>query len=272
MVTKKAANSKQSQVKEQSENTDQTASSAKINGKTNSKASDQAHAGSESQDDSKSVEDLASLTETLEDGLTDINPDSALKMIDQWHSLIQKSKEPEMKGIATSLKDLQKTLKRDDATGHDLGEILSHLGEQTSEIASKAKQGLKTPLQHLGKQLTKAGRSLAKEEDQQQIEALGSLVEVLNQDEIDSKSASEIDQWYDLLHASEDENLQAIAGELKELKQLLKGKKVNPDELSDMLINIGELTTEASSNASRGFKGAVQMIGKALTRLGESVE
>jgi hypothetical protein len=268
MVTKKAANSKQSQVKEQSEGTDHQASSTKTNGKANNKTQE----SSEDKDDSESIENLESLSEALQDGLTDINPDSALKMIDQWHTVLQKSKEPELKAIATGLKDLQKTLKRDDATGHELSEILSHLGEQTSEIASKAKQGLKTPLQHLGKQLTKAGRSLAKEEDQQQIEALGSLVEVLDQDEIDSKSASEIDQWYDLLHASEDEHLQAIAGELKELKQLLKGKKVNPDELSDMLINIGELTTEASSNANRGFKGAVQMLGKALTRLGESVE
>jgi hypothetical protein len=255
MATKKAADSKQSKVKEQSETTDGKAPQS-----------------SESEHDSEPIKNLDSLSEALEGGLTNIKPDSALKMIDQWHSLIQKSKEPEMKAIATGLKDLQKTLKRDDATGHDLSEILSHLGEQTSEIAAKAKQGLKTPLQHLGKQLTKAGRSLAKEEDQQQIEALGSLVEVLNQDEIDAKSASEIDQWYDLLHASEDENLQAIAGELKELKQLLKGKKVNPDELSDMLINLGEHTVEVSAKASRGFKGAVQMLGKSLTRLGESVE
>jgi hypothetical protein len=100
------------------------------------------------------------------------------------------------------------------------------------------------------------------------------LAETLDQDpdEIGAKSAGEIDRWYDLLHESEDKNLQEIATELKALKQLLKGKKVDAGDLSEMLINIGEQTTEAGSNASRGFKGVVQMLGKSLTRLGKSIE
>jgi hypothetical protein len=229
---------------------------------------------SEAKGNSEALENLDSLSEALQDNLSDLNSDSATKMIDHWHGLVQKSKEPGMKEIASGLKDLQKVLKYEDPTKHGLGELLSNLGDQTSSIASKAEQGFKVPLQHLGKQLTKVGRSLAKEENQEQIEALEALAETLDQDpdEIDAKSVGQIDQWYDVLHESDEENLQEIASQLKALKQLLKGKKVNAGDLSEMLIDIGEQTTEAGSTASRGFKGVIQMLGKSLIRLGKSIE
>jgi hypothetical protein len=257
MVTKKATESKQSK----------TASSSQANHAKSEKAP-------ETKNNSEALEDLDSLSGALEDNLSDLDPDSVVKLIDHWQGLIQRSKNPELKEIAASLKDLQKLLKHENPSGHSVGELLSHMGEQTGEAASKADQGFKAPLQHLGKQLTKVGRSLAKEENQEQIEALNALAETLDQgpDEIGSKSVGEIDRWYDLLHESEDENLQEIATELKALKQLLKGKKVDAGDLSEMLINIGEQTTEAGSNASRGFKGVVQMLGKSLIRLGKAIE
>jgi hypothetical protein len=255
MVTKKATDTKQSKSPSQSQETRPKSEKT-----------------SETKNNSEVLENLDSLSEAIQGNLSDLDSDSAMKIIDHWQSLIQKSKDPGLKEIASGLKDLQKLLKHDSPSGHSVGELLSHIGEQTSEVASKAEQGLKSPLQHLGKQLTKVGRSLAKEEDQEQITALNTLVETLDQDDIGAKSASEIDRWYDLLQESDDENLQEIATELKALKQLLKGKKVDSDELSEMLINIGEQTTEASSNASRGFKGVVQMVGKSLIRLGKSIE
>jgi hypothetical protein len=257
MITKKATDSKQSKSASQSQTTH-----------TKSEKT------SETKSNSEVLENLDSLSEALEDNLSELDPNSATKMIDHWHGLVQKSKEPGMKEIATALKDLQKILKYEDPSKHGLGELLSDIGKQTSDIASQAEQGLKVPLQHLGKQLSKVGQSLAKEEDQEQIEALNALAETLDQepDEIGSKSAGEIDRWYDLLQESEDENLQKIASELKALKQLLKGKKVDAGELSEMLIDIGEQTTEAGSSASRGFKGAIQMLGKSLVRLGKSIE
>jgi hypothetical protein len=257
MVTKKATDPKQSKSVGQSQTTHTKSEKA-----------------SETKGNSEVLENLDSLSDALEGNLSDLDPNSATKMIDQWHGMVQKSKEPGMKEIASRLKDLQKILKYEDPLKHGLGELLSDIGKQTSDIASKAEQGFKVPLQHLGKQLTKVGRSLAKGEDQEQIEALNALAETLDQepDEIGSKSAGEIDRWYEILHESEDENLQEIASELKALKQLLKGKKVDAGELSEVLINIGEQTTEASSNASRGFKGAIQMLGKSLVRLGKSIE
>jgi hypothetical protein len=229
---------------------------------------------SETKGNSEVLENLDSLSEALQDNLGDLDRDSATKMIDHWHSLVHKSKESGMKEIASGLKELQKILKYEDPSKHGLGELLSDLGDQTSDVASKSEQGFKVPLQHLGKQLTKVGRSLAKEENQEQIEALEALAETLDQDpdEIDSKSVGQIDQWYDVLHESDEENLQEIASQLKALKQLLKGKKVKAGDLSEMLIDIGEQTTEAGSTASRGFKGVIQMLGKSLIRLGKSIE
>jgi len=229
---------------------------------------------STAKDTSQTSKKLDSLLEALKGDLSSLKTDDSIKMIDEWHSLVQQSKEPEFKEIATGLKDLQKLLKSKDA-GHDLGELLSHLGEQTSNIAADADKEIKLPLQNLGKQLAKVGRSLAKEEDQHHLGALDSLVEVLDQDaeEIDSKSASDgIDHWYDLLHKSEDDSLKAIATEIKELKQLLKGKKTKASDLSEKLILMGEQTTKASSLAARGFKGAIQKLGKALTKLGKSLD
>lgn len=219
------------------------------------------------------LQKLESLSEIFQASLGDIDQGEALESIDEWHSLVHKSKEPAFKEIASGLKELQKLLKRDDA-GHDLGELLNHLGEQTSDIAAHAEKEFKAPLQNLGKQLVKAGQSLAKEEDQQQIAAIETLVETLDQEveTIDPKAtAGDIDHWYTFLHKSDDESLQAIASDLKELKQLLKGSKSKSAELSEKLVDLGEQTVEAASIANRGFKGTIKKLGKTLTRLGKSI-
>ena len=230
-------------------------------------------ATSESKHD-EPAQKLESLSEALQGDLSSIDPDAALKMIDELHGLVHQSKQPEAKEIATGLKELQKQLKRKEPSGHELGELIGHLGEQTSEIAAVAEKELKAPLQRLGKQLVKVGRSLAKAEDLHHLEGLDAVVDILEQDpsKSDPKSAvGEIDRWYDLLHKSEDESLKAIATELKQLKQLLKASKTKGADLSEKLIEIGEQTTAAAANAGRGFKGVIQKLGKVLTTFGKSL-
>ena len=230
-------------------------------------------ATSESKHD-EPAQKLESLSEALQGDISSIDPDVALKTIDELYSLVHKSKQPEAKEIATGLKELQKQLKRKEPSGHELGELIGHLGEQTSEIAAEAEQELKAPLQRLGKQLVKVGRSLAKAEDLHHLEGLDAVVDILEQDpsKSDPKSAvGEIDRWYDLLHKSEDESLKALATELKQLKQLLKASKTKGADLSEKLIEIGEQTTAAAANASRGFKGVIQKLGKVLTTFGKSL-
>ena len=72
------------------------------------------------------------------------------------------------------------------------------------------------------------------------------------------------------LHSLHD--LKAIAKELKKLKDLLKGGKAKGSDISEKLIQLGEHTVDAASMANRGFKGAIQTLGKSLTKLGKSIE
>lgn len=116
---------------------------------------------------------LDSLLETLGGDLTAIDTESALGVIDEWHGTLQKSQEPEVKELAKGLKELKQLLKGGKATGHELGEVLSHIGDQTSDLASEADKGLKTSLQKLGKQLAKAGQALGKAEDKEAAEQIG---------------------------------------------------------------------------------------------------
>ena len=223
--------------------------------------------------DNQPVQKLESLLQALQGDLSAIDPDVVLTTLDELHSLVRQFKQPAATEIASGLKELQKLLKRKEPSGHELGELIGHLGEQTSNIASEAETEFKTPLHNLGKQLTKVARSLAKAEDLEHLEALDSLVDTLEApDKTDSKSSiAQIDRWYDLLHKSDDEHLQQIATELKDLKKLLKGNKVKAAELSQQLLEIGELTTAAATTAQRGFKGVIQKLGKGITAFGKSL-
>lgn len=225
-------------------------------------------------DDTEPAQKLELLSQLLKGEISTVDPDAALKAIDELHGLVQKAKQPEAKEIATMLKELQKLLKRKEPTGHELGDLIGHLGEKTTQIATQSEFGLKTPLQYLGKQLTKLGRSLSKLEDLEYLEGLDAIVDILEQKpkKIDLKYATvSIDLWYEILHKSEDNGLKAIATELKDLKQLLKADKPKGADLSHKLIQIGDLTTVTAATAGRGFKGVIQKLGKVLSTFGKSL-
>lgn len=218
---------------------------------------------------------LDSLLETLDGDLTAIDTDAALSAIDEWHGTLQKSKEPEIKELANGLKELKQLLKGGKATGHELGEVLSHIGDQTSDLASDADKGVKPSLQKLGKQLSKAGQALGKAEDKEAAEQIESLSETLEGDltKVDTDTAiGAIDHWYSLLHKSDNESLKEISNGLKELKQTLKRKNASASDIAEALTKIGEQTTEAASEAHRGLKGPIQKFGKLLSKTGKSLE
>lgn len=221
---------------------------------------------------------LDSLLKTLEGDLTAMDTDAATDAIDEWHDTLQKSKQPEFKELADGLKELKQLLKGGKggkAAGHEIGEVLSHIGDQTSDIASDADKSLKTSLQKLGKQLSKAGQSLGKAEDKETVEQIESLSETLEGDltKIDTDIAiGAIDHWYGLLHKSDNESLKEISNGLKELKQTLKRKNASASDIAEALTKIGTQTTEAASEAHRGLKGPVQKFGKLLSKTGKSLE
>ena len=162
-------------------------------------------ASSDPIDDGEPIQKLELLSQLLKGEITTIDPDAALKTIDELHSLLQKVKQPEAKEIATMLKELQKLLKQKEPTGHELGELIGHLGEKTIEIGTQSEPALKTPLQYLGKQLNKLGRSLSKAEDLEYLEGLDAIVDIIEQKpkKTDLKQATgAIDIWYEILHKS----------------------------------------------------------------------
>lgn len=232
-------------------------------------------ADSDPTDDLEAIQKIESLSQLLKGEIGTIDPDAALKTIDALHSLVHTAQQPGAKEIATGLKELQKLLKRKEPNGHELGELIGDLGEQTTQIATQSGSGLKTPLQHLGKQLTKLSRSLSKSEDLEHLAALDTVVDILEQKpkKIEIKQAVKtIDLWYEILHNSEDSNLKAISVELKDLKQLLKNDKVKTADLSQKMIEIGTLTTAVAATAGRGFKGVIQKLGKVLSTFGNSLD
>lgn len=219
--------------------------------------------------------DLDSLLKALDGDLSAIDSDAAMGLIDQWYDSLHTAKEPNAKALANSLKHLKQLLKGGKATGHEIGETLSEIGEHTTEIADSADKDAKTPLQKLGKQLSKIGLSLGKAEDREHIEHIDSLIEKLGGDfsSIAPDAATGgIDEWYSLLHKSEDEGLKEIANGLKELKQVLKRKTAKGADIAPILTKLGEQTTAASAHATRGFKGPIQKLGKILTKAGNSFE
>ncbi len=223
----------------------------------------------DTKDSSVTSEKLDSLLTALQGDLGSIDQES----IGEWYELMSKAKDSESKEIAKGLKELDKLVKDKEVSGDDLGELLNHLGELTMDISGENE--VKPTLQKIGNQLCKVGRTLAKDEDQQHLQAIDSLVETLGQEpsKIDTESAGEsIEHWYEFLHKSEDKKLKAIAGDLKELKKLLKGNKTKASDLSEKLIELGEQTTESAASASKGFKGIVKKLGKALTKFGKSIK
>jgi hypothetical protein len=170
--------------------------------------------------DLETTQKLEFLVQSLKSKSSTIDPNTALKMIDELSGLVQKANQPEAKKIATELKQLQKLFQRKEPTGTELGELIAHLGEQTTEIATQSESGLKTLFQHLGKQLIKFGLSLSKSADLEQLERFDTIIDILEPKpkQTDLKHAlTTIDLWSEILYKSEDKSLKAISAKLKSL-------------------------------------------------------
>jgi phosphopantetheine adenylyltransferase len=239
-----------------------------------SKKSSQSNGNSSNDNGGDLGKKIESLHSTLSGDLSSIESEAALNLIDEWHDILHKAKEPEIKELSSHLKQLKQLLKGGKATAHEISDILSEIGEQTSEYATDVDKEIKNPLRQIGKQLSKLGNSLAKAEEHEQIEEINSLVETLDDGlgDVDKETAtSSIDTWYNLLHKSEDEGIKEIANGLKELKQALKLKNPKGDEISSILSKLGEQTVAASQEARRGFKGPIQRLGKLLSNSAKSI-
>jgi len=219
--------------------------------------------------------EIDELLQAMEGNFSETEPESALNLVDRWYNYLHQFKEPEVKELASRLKELQKLLKSGKATGHEISEALIDIGEQTSEFSSDLEKGMKQSVGKLGRQLRKAGTSVAKAEDQEYHQQMDALVEKAEDEELTSldpeEAVSAIDLWYNLLHKAEGEQYQQLADSLKGLKQTLKRGNAKPATIAKALAEVGEHTTEIASEAPHGFKGIVQKLGKQLTKASESL-
>lgn len=229
----------------------------------------------DAQAESNLTQDVDELTQSLDSDLGEMEPENGLELVNQWYNLLHKSNEPGVKELGDGLKDLQKLLKSGKGTGHDISELLIHLSEQTQEFASNAEKDVKQPVQRLAKQLRKAGTSIAKTEDQEYHQQIDSLLETMEEDELTSMDADQgvgaIDFWLNLLNKAEGESFQQLANSLKELKQALKRGNSKTETIARALSQVGEQATQVASETPRGFKGAIQKLGKHLSSAGNSL-
>lgn len=92
-------------------------------------------------------QEVDELLQSMSGNFSEIEAESALGLVEKWYDFLHSFKEPEVKELASGLKELQKLLKSGKATGHEISEVLIHIGEQTSEYSSNAEKGLKQPTQ-----------------------------------------------------------------------------------------------------------------------------
>lgn len=213
-------------------------------------------------------QEVSELIQTLQGDLSNIDPQAGLESLDRWQGLLSKSKEPGTKELATALKDLHKLLKGGKATGIEISESLIHIGEQTVELATDT-AAAKQSLQKLGKQLRSAGTSIAKAEEKEYHTQLDSILDKVEEDELTAldptAATAAIDFWYNILHHAEGEQFKSLAKSLDSLKKAITKDNSKPETIAKALAQMGEQTTELASSASRGFKGAIQKLGKGLT-------
>jgi hypothetical protein len=89
----------------------------------------------------------------LQQGFTAIPVEQAIAVIDSWQQQLQGT------DLAEDLGDLKAALTQGDV--HSISQILSDLGEDTSEAAAEATGDVAVKVEQLGELLSQAGQSLA---------------------------------------------------------------------------------------------------------------
>lgn len=119
-------------------------------------------ASSEEMDRGEELDELLTMLE--EEDLTDMDLEQAVEMIDEWHGVLNQSKDAELKEIGNNLKQLKKLLGASKIKEADLAEVMASLGNQVDEFANNAERGHKTKLHQLGKALSREGKELMSNE------------------------------------------------------------------------------------------------------------
>ena len=105
-----------------------------------------------------STSELDQTIAALQGELTSVPPTTALDVIDSFEQQVQGLGAGE---IASNLSKLKQLLTSGNATGSDIGQVLTSLGEETTLVASGADAEISIKLKRLGDLLTSVGNSLS---------------------------------------------------------------------------------------------------------------
>ena len=105
-----------------------------------------------------STTELDQTISALQGGLTSVPPATAVSVIDSFY---QQAQDLGASEIASNLSSLKQLLTSGNATGPEIGQVLTQLGSQTTSAASSADGAVSGKLQQLGQLLSEAGKSLS---------------------------------------------------------------------------------------------------------------
>lgn len=103
-----------------------------------------------------------------EHDLTEIEPEVATELIEEWYDILNQSDEEPLKEMASSLKQLKKVLSGKKSQPEAIAEVLEQLGGQTEEYANEAKRGFKGKMHQLSELLTDAADSIGEADEDEE--------------------------------------------------------------------------------------------------------
>ena len=89
---------------------------------------------SEEIDNGEELDNLLTMLE--EEDLTDMDLEQAIEMIDEWHGILNKSKDADLKEIGSGLKHLKKLLGASKIKEANLAEVMTELEGQVDKFAN----------------------------------------------------------------------------------------------------------------------------------------
>lgn len=97
----------------------------------------------------------------LQQGVTNIAADQAVSNIEGWITQLEGADVPGASEIVSNLESLRSALESQPIDGAEVGNLLTELGQQTTDAAAEATGQQMTQLQTLGETLSSAGEQLA---------------------------------------------------------------------------------------------------------------
>ena len=139
--------------------------------------------------------------------------------------------------------------------------------EKVREIASK------------GGKASHRGASDDEDESEDQEDAVSekiySLIDILQEDltgvDLDTATAA-IDEWYQQLKGSKNQELKQISTNLKNLRKLVTNEQADESEIAEILISLGEQLGDYATNADENISDSLQELSAALIDAGDSLE